>query len=61
MKKLKDKEFDLFGSRYTLKHPDKIETEDENVFTMGRTNSAANKIEVARLNYEGEPVDKDEY
>lgn len=60
MKKLKTKEFDLFGTRYTLEYPDKIESEDENTFTMGRTNSAANTIQVARLNYEGQPAEASE-
>lgn len=33
--KLKDKEFDIFGTKYTLEYVDKIESEDEGTFIMG--------------------------
>jgi hypothetical protein len=38
---MEKKKFDLFGSKYTIEYIDKIETEDDNVFRFGTTNSAA--------------------
>lgn len=56
---MEKKKFDLFGSKYTIEYIDKIETEDDNVFRFGTTNSAAQRITLARLNYDGDPIDKD--
>ena len=46
--KLKDKEFDLFGTRYKIIYEDKIVPLEEGNFTMGSTNAAANEIHIAR-------------
>lgn len=59
--KLKDKEFDIFGTKYTLEYVDKIESEDEGTFIMGQTNSAANWIKIATKDYNGNPINSSEY
>ena len=55
---MKNKEFDLLGVKYTIQYVDKIDTGDEHIFRFGSTNLAAHKITLARLNYEGQPMDK---
>lgn len=57
---MKSKEFDLMGIKYTIQYIDKIETEDESTFRFGSTNAAAHRITLAKLNYEGNPMDKEE-
>lgn len=57
---MKIKEFDLLGTRYTIQYIDKIETEDENLFRSGSTNPAAHKITLAKLDYNGNPMNKNE-
>lgn len=59
--KFKDKEFEIFGTKYTISHIDKIESEDEGKFTSGQTNPAAKWIRIAKLDYDGKPVESDSY
>lgn len=59
--KYKDKEFDLFGTRFKLTHVDKIETENKEIFTSGSTNSAAHEIKIALKDYNGNIVDSNDY
>lgn len=58
--KCKDKEFEIFGTKYTIQYVNKIDTENENIFRSGSANVAAHKITLAKLNYNGEPMDKSE-
>lgn len=58
--KFKDKKFDLFGTEYSLEYVDKIEAE-EGLFSLGKTNSAANAIQIARKGYNGQPIDSKEH
>lgn len=57
---MKKKEFDLLGTKYTIQYVDKIEVEEENVFRSGATNPAAHRITLAKLDYEGKPMNKNE-
>lgn len=57
---MEKKKFNLFGSKYTIEYVDEIETEDENVFRFGQTNSAGQKILIAKNNYWGKPMSKDD-
>lgn len=59
--KLKDKEFDLLGTRYKLIYEDKIPSLIEGNFTMGVTNTGANEIHIATQDYHGNPVDSSEH
>lgn len=59
--KLKDKEFEIFGSKYRLEYVDEIETEKEGSFVTGRTNSATNVIYISRYDADGKPVDPSEH
>lgn len=59
--KLKDKEFDLFGTRYKIIYEDKIVPQEEGNFIMGNTNAAANEIHIARYDFYGNPVDPSEH
>lgn len=55
---MKSKEFDLLGTKYTIQYIDKIETGDESIFRSGSTNPAAHRITLARLGFNGKPMDK---
>lgn len=55
--KYSNKEFDLFGAKYTIEYTDKIEAE-EGLFRSGTTNPAAHKITLAKLGFDGGPMDK---
>ena len=55
----KNREFDLFGVKYKLEYINKIECEQEGRFTSGLTNSANHTIQIAKLDYEGNQIDKD--
>lgn len=57
---MKKKEFDLLGTKYTIQYVDKIEVEEEGTFRFGTTNPAAHKITLAKLGYEGKPMDKND-
>lgn len=57
---MKSKEFDLLGTKYTIQYIDKIETEEEGLFRSGSTNPAAHRITLARLDFDGKPMDKSE-
>ena len=59
--KLKDKEFDLFGTRYKIIYEDKIVPQEEGNFIMGTANTAANEIHIARQDFYGNPVDSSEH
>lgn len=55
---MKNKEFDLLGVKYAIQYVDKIDTGDKHIFRFGSTNVASHKITLARLNYEGQPINK---
>lgn len=57
---MKKKEFDLLGTKYTIQYVDKIEVEEEGIFRSGSTNSAAHIITLAKLDFDGKPMDKSE-
>ena len=57
---MRKKEFDLLGTKYTIQYKDKIEVEDESLFRVGTTSSAAHRITLAKLDYDGKPMDKSE-
>ena len=57
---MKNKEFDLLGVKYTIQYIDKIDTGDEHIFRFGNTNTAAHEITLARLDFDGKPMDKSE-
>lgn len=57
---MKKKEFDLLGIKYTIQYTDKIEVEEEGLFRTGTANSATHRITLAKLDYDGKPMDKDE-
>lgn len=57
---MKSKEFDLLGTKYTIQYIDKIEIEEEGVFRSGSTNPTAHRIALARLDFDGKPMDKSE-
>ena len=55
----KNKEFELFGAKYSIEYVNKIPSEQEGIFTSGLTNSAAGTIKIAKLDYNGNPMNKD--
>lgn len=57
---MKKKEFDLLGTKYTIQYVDKIEVEEEGIFRSGSTNPAAHRITLAKLDFDGKPMDKSE-
>lgn len=61
MRKLKVKEFDLFGTKYTLEQVDKIETDEKDVFIAGMTNTVTNQVWLSKYDSKGQPMDTSEY
>ena len=59
MKKSKDFEFELFGTTWKVVFVDAIESEEENVFKFGNTNSVTSTILIATKDMEGKPLAKD--
>lgn len=59
--KFKDTNFEIFGSKYSIKHVETIEPTSEGVFTEGRCNSSAKTIQIATKNIVGKTIDDSTY
>lgn len=60
MKKYKDKEFDLFGIKWTIKYVDKLEeTSKERGYFFGISHVDSATIQIALLDSKGEPLSEE--
>lgn len=54
--KLKNREVDIFGSKYSLEYVDKIESEDD-MFIEGMCQSSAYRLQIAKKDFNNKEID----
>ena len=57
---MKDRRFNIFGTKYSLCYMDSINADDPDKFTWGDTDGRIHKIQVATKDINGKPINDDE-
>ena len=54
------KEFEIFGSKWTVEYIDVIPCEESDAFVYGKTFYSTRTIQIAKKDFEGNPIPKEE-
>lgn len=57
---MKDKRFDIFGTKYRIKFMDVVPNDNPETFTWGDTDGRVHLIQIATKDIKGKPIPEDE-
>lgn len=57
---MKDRRFNIFGTKYSLRYKDSINADDPDRFTWGDTDGRIHQVQIATKDINGKAIDEDE-